>query len=107
MPFMCVHTPLCMCVNKQRVTSRGPLNLNRSQVHFSVELQKEARDGAVGNHSPASADYSLLRKMRFLSHRNSVIKIKYNVWLDSAKCTSTIFNLTGKLDKKNDLKHCV
>lgn len=29
---------------------------------------------AVGNHSSASADYSLLRKMRFLSCRNSIMK---------------------------------
>lgn len=85
---------MCMCARVCVRTSNvwpasGPLNLNRSQVHFSAELRKEARDAAVGNHSPVSADYSLLRKMRFLSHRNSVIKIKYNVWLDSAKCTST------------------
>lgn len=89
---------MCVCAReRERERARtsnmgpaaGPLNLNGSQADFSAELHKEAGDGAVGNHSPASADYSLLRKMRFLSHRNSVIKIKYNVWLDSAKCTST------------------
>ena len=71
-------------------------------------LGKEARDGAVGNHSPASADYSLRRKMRFLSHRNSVIKIKYNVWLDSAKWTSAgaCVHFTEMPDKKHDLKQC-
>jgi hypothetical protein len=65
----------------------APLNLKKSQVHLSVELLKEALRWGSWNIS-ARADYSLLRKMRFLSHRNSVIKIKYSVWLDSAKCTS-------------------
>ena len=71
-------------------------------------LGKEAGDGAVGNHSPASADYSLRRKMRFLSHRNSVIKIKYNLWLDSAKWTSAgaCVHFTEMPDKKHDLKQC-
>ena len=47
--------------------------------------------------------------MRFLSHRNSVIKIKYNVWLDSAKWTSTgaFVHFTEMPDKKHGLKHCV
>lgn len=52
-----------------------------------MELLKEALRWGSWNIS-ARADYSLLRKMRFLSHRNSVIKIKYSVCLDSAKCTS-------------------
>ena len=46
--------------------------------------------------------------MRFLSHRNSVIKIKYNVWLDSAKWTSAgaCVHFTEMPDKKHDLKQC-
>lgn len=46
--------------------------------------------------------------MRFLSHRNSVIKIKYNVWLDSAKWTSAgaCVHFTEMPDKRHDLKQC-
>lgn len=42
---------------------------------------------AVGNHSSASADYSLLRKMRFLSCRNSIMKKKKK----KKKCSASGF----------------
>lgn len=80
----CVCVRMCVCV-----PGRGPFKPEREPSSSLSGASRGSRRRAVGNHRPASADYSLLRKMRFLSHRNSVIKIKYNVWLDSAKCTST------------------
>lgn len=84
---VCMHT-VCVCV-RVCVPGRGPFKPEREPSSSLSGASRGSRRRAVGNHRPASADYSLLRKMRFLSHRNSVIKIKYNVWLDSAKCTST------------------
>lgn len=62
---------------------------------------------AVGNHSSASADYSLLRKMRFLSCRNSIMKKKKKKKKNavhlassaSALCTLGVFT-------EHCLKHC-
>lgn len=69
---LCVYLRVCawtvisahilhgMCVRETDTEmAMGLLNLNGSQVHFSAELPKEARAGAVGNHIPVSADYSL------------------------------------------------
>lgn len=84
-------THVCVCAG------HGPFEPEREPSSFLRGASRGSRRRAVGSHSPARADYSPLRKMRFLSHRASVIKIKYNVWLGSAKCTSTgAFQLNSK-----------
>lgn len=66
---------------------------------------------AVGNHSSASADYSLLRKRRFLSCRNSIMRSKKKKKSSTSGLVRLSllhfggFNLTRKVCK-HYLNHC-